>query len=201
MKRLISKTIHSRRRFLSGLIGAGLAINLPLISSCDYSGDEGILTQRQKEIAIFTLNFLWPDDDFGPNIKKIRVFEYMIWMLNDKNIDPEENQYIINGLNWVNETAMEIYNQHFEKLKNRNKFKLIHKVSNMEWGESWLSKMLSIIIEAMFADPVYGSNPEGIVWQWFNHNPGQPRPADNNKYPIILNRKKENIIFTSLDQL
>ena len=200
-KKLIIKSTHSRRRFLTGLIGVGIAVNLPLISSCDFSGDEGILTKEQKGIAIFTMNFLWPDDKSGPNIKEIRVFEYLIWMLNDKNIDPEENQYTINGLNWVDETAMEKYQKHFEKLSKREKYRLLHKISNLEWGESWLSKMLSIIIEAMFADPVYGSNPDGIVWKWFHHDPGQPRPDNENKYPVILNRKKENIFINSLEEL
>ena len=200
-EKIISKNIHSRRRFITGLIGAGIAINLPLISSCDYSDDESVLTNRQKEIAIFTLNFLWPDDKYGPNIQEMHIYNYLIWMLNDKNIDPEENQYTINGLNWIDETAMEDYKKHFEKLSKKEKYKLLHKVSNLEWGESWFSKILSIIIEALFADPIYGSNPEGIVWKWFRHNPGKPRPNDNNKYPMILNRKKEKVSIKSLGEL
>ncbi len=201
MKELVVKKTHSRRRFLTGIIGVGIAINLPVAYSCNNTGDDNILTARQKEIAIFTMNFLWPDDKYGPSIKETKTYEYLIWMLSDKNIDPEENQYIINGLNWVDETSTEDYQIHFEKLPKRKMYKLLSKISNLEWGESWLSKMLSIVLEAMFADPVYGSNPNGIVWKWFDHNPGQPRPDNNNKYPVILNRKKEKIIITSMKQL
>jgi len=45
------------------------------------------------------------------------------------------------------------------------------------------------------------SNPNGIVWKWLNHNPGQPRPNEKNKYSEILNRKKEKTIFTNINQL
>jgi len=200
-KKIINKKFHSRRYFLKGIIGVGVIANLPLINSCNPEKNRGILTKRQKEIAKYTFGYLWPDDKSGPGIVEIKVYDYLIWMLSDKNIDPEENQYTINGLNWVDETAMEDYQKHFEKICKREKYRLLHKISNLEWGENWLSKMLSILIEALFADPVYGSNPDGIGWKWVNHNPGQPRPDNENKYPVILNRKKENIFINSLEEL
>lgn len=201
MKHLIIKSIHSRRKFISTLIGAGIIINFPFISSCNYESGSNLLDDRQNIILKNVLLFLWPDDNFGPTIKSIKAYEFFLWVLSDKNIDPEENEYLINGLKWVDETSEEEYNLHFDKISGKQKYKLLKKVVNLEWGESWLSKILTILFEAMFADPIYGSNPEGIVWKWLGHNPGQPRPIEDNKYSNILKRKEENIIVTSLNQL
>ena len=201
MKHLIVKSTHSRRNFISTLIGAGIIINIPFVSSCNYESETNILNDRQSNILQNVLTFLWPDDKFGPTHESIKAFEFFLWVLSDKNVDPEENEYLINGLKWVDETSIEEYNIHFEKTSGKQKYKILKKVLNLEWGESWLSKVLTILFEAMFADPIYGSNPEGIVWNWLDHNPGQPRPIENNKYSILLKRKEENIIVTSLNQL
>jgi len=201
MKRIIIKKNHTRRHFLSNLIAAGIIINLPLVNSCTVNSKKDLLNKRQKSIVDFTFSFLYPDDNFGPDLKSVKTIDYLYWILNDKNVDPEENQYILNGITWVDETAVEQYNTHFEKLNNKQKHKLFQSILKNDWGENWFSKMLTIIIESMFADPIYGSNPKGIVWKWLNHNPGQPRPNDNNKYPVILNRKNEKTIFTNINQL
>ena len=200
-KKIIIKNIHTRRLFIKRIIGAGIIINLPLLKSCDFSGNADLLTSLQKEITEFVFDFLWPDDNFGPGARDIKVYGYLLWMLNDKNLDPEENQYVLNGMNWVDETSVEVYNKHFDKLTKKEKHSMLNKISNLEWGENWLSKMLSILIEAMFADPIYGSNPGGIVWKWFEHDPGRPRPDDNNKYPVILRRKDENEVISNINQL
>ena len=41
------------------------------------------------------------------------------------------------------------------------------------WGRAWLSLLLYYIFEALLSDPVYGGNPDGIGWQWLEHQPGK----------------------------
>ena len=61
-------------------------------------------------------------------------------------------------------------------------------------GRNWLSLLLTYVLEALLADPVYGGNPDGIGWQWLEHQPGYPRPpADKSWYklatPVRYQRK------------
>jgi len=201
MKKVIVKKIHSRRNFITKLIGAGIIINLPLIDACVTKSGFAILTGRQGVIIKTLMEFLYPDDDFGPDLEKVKTFDYFVWTISDKYIDPEENKYLLDGIQWIDETSVEEYNKHFEKLGANEKFNLLKFISKKEWGENYFSKVLTVIIESLFADPIYGSNPKGIVWEWFNHNPGQPRPDEKNKYKDILSRKKEDTPITSLTQL
>ena len=59
---------------------------------------------------------------------------------------------------------------------------------------NWLSLLLTYLLEALLADPVYGGNPGGIGWQWLAHQPGFPTPpADKTWYklaaPVHYQRK------------
>ena len=45
---------------------------------------------------------------------------------------------------------------------------------------------MTIIIEAMFANQIYGSNPENIGRNWLSFKGGYPQPTLKNRYPEIL---------------
>ncbi len=201
MKRIIVKKIQTRRSFITKLIGAGVIINLPLLNSCVAKSQKGVLGKRKEIILKTVLEFLYPSDGNGPSLEKVRTYDYFIWNIRDNYLDPEENKYLLDGLKWIDETAMEKYEKHFEELNAKEKYKLLKAIVNEGWGENYFSKVLSVIVESMFADPIYGSNPDGVVWEWYNHNPGLPRPKENNKYQTLLMRKKENVIITDMGQL
>jgi len=186
---------------MTKLLGAGIIINLPLIDACVSNSNSSILDGRQEIILKTLLEFLYPSDGFGPSLEKIKTYDYFIWTITDRYLDPEENKYLLDGIQWIDETSSEEYNKHFEKLAAKEKYELLNLISKKEWGENYFSKVLTVIIESIFADPIYGSNPQGIDWEWFNHNPGQPRPDKSNKYKAILDRKKEDIQITGLAQL
>ena len=106
--------------------------------------------------------------------------------MNDHKLDPWDNEYIINGFKKLNKASKEQFNKRFIKLNRNKQEELIGRISLMDWGQSWLSKMLTLIFESMFANPNYGSNPEGIGWKWLNHQAGWPQPEQKQIYPNIL---------------
>jgi gluconate 2-dehydrogenase gamma chain len=201
MKKYEFKNIHSRRVFISGLIKAGIIINIPFIESCTNNNSLPELSSRNSIILKDVLTFLWPDDGNGPSVSDAKVFEFFRWMFSDPNVDPEEKEYLFKGMGWVDETALEDNNKHFEILADDQKTTLLTKMAVTDWGESWLSKMLNTIIEALFSDPVYGSNTGGISYRWLEHNPGSPRPDESSRYENLLKRKAEKVQITKLDEL
>lgn len=201
MKAYEFKNMHTRRVFISGLIKAGIIINLPFMESCWKNHDISELNTRNKIILKEVLTFLWPDDGNGPSVSDTKVYEFFIWMFSDPNVDPEEKEYLMKGMGWVDETAMEDNNKHFEMLDDEQKTTLLTKIAVTDWGEAWLLKMLNTIIEALFSDPIYESNTGGISYKWLDHNPGVPRPDESNRYQKLLERMKENVQITRLDEL
>ena len=101
-------------------------------------------------------------------------------------MDPEEIEYIIDGIGWVDETAEENFSKRYTQLSQREKEELIADISNESWGSSWLSVILTFIFEALLSDPQYGGNPDKIGWDWLKYYPGYPRPTEPLLYPEIL---------------
>ncbi len=190
-----------RRTFIKHLMAAGIVFQLPLLGACEQSvKEEEFLSARDMKIFNSVINIIFPKE-LGPNAEEINVSEHLKNILSDSLLDVDENQYILNGFQWVEETAVEIYKKSYHQLSQNRKKKLIRQISEESWGENWLSKLLTIIFEALLLDDIYQINPNGVGWKWLQHQPGSPRPNKSNVYPEILKRKKEHIIITKLSQL
>jgi gluconate 2-dehydrogenase gamma chain len=150
-----------------------------------------ILSLQQKEMVASIQGILFPDDGNGPGAADIHALEYLQWVLSDKEKDPEEVEYLINGIGWVDETAVEDTGRSYLDLNEGERETLIEKISKEDWGESWLSVILTFIFEALLCDPQYGGNPDEAGWKWLSHDPGQPRPTPPLLYPNILTKKTE----------
>lgn len=201
MKNFKLKYTQDRRTFIANMIKAGVALNLPAFNSCNIASSSSLLTERQDLILEFTLNYIWPDDGNGPAISEANIKNYFIWLLEDKNFDPEIKTYLYNGMKWIDETAVETFKKHFEDLDNEAKINIFKTVIDTDWGDGWISKIINYTFEALFSDPIYGSNTEGLSFKWLNHNPGYPRPDENNRYEKLLLRKTIAEKIISLDDL
>jgi len=180
----------SRRKMIKGIFALGVFSQLPLGYSCISSikrESSEIFTEKQRKIVSNIQQILFPDDDFGPGSKEIAAEKYLEWVLSDTRMDPEDRAYIYDGLKWVDETANEKMKTDFHLLKNHQQEKLIRIISRTDWGESWLSTIMTYILEALLADPQYGGNPDGKGWKWLSHYPGYPRPTEDLLYGNILN--------------
>jgi len=177
----------NRKQFLKSILLGSAVTQIPFAELLgQVTPNNEILSSGQVEILQSVQEILLPSDENGPGIIEINATEYLVWILSDKNKDPEEIEYIINGIGWVNETAEENYQKKYLDLSQLEREQLIAFISKESWGESWLSVILSFIFEALLCDPQYGGNPEGIGWGWLNHYPGQPRPTAELLYPEIL---------------
>lgn len=198
-KKVISKSLLkpdkwelSRRRFiLSSALGAA-AMQLPIGRIVgQQSNQQSVLDSNQKDILKSVQEILLPKDGNGPGASVINALDYLIWVLSDAEKDPEEVQYIKDGIGWVDETAEEDRGKAYMELSQIEREQLIEEISRESWGESWLSVILSFIFEALLCDPQYGGNPDRIGWNWLSHNPGQPRPSEVLLYPNILKQKRK----------
>ncbi len=192
MKDQISWDI-SRRRFIKSIMAAGVFSQVSFLESCiAKQGDEEYLSTKQFVILTEVQNILFPKDDNGPGALDFNAQYYILWVLSDKRLDPEENQYIVNGIDWVEETALETHNKSFIELDKKEQVTLINKISETNWGESWLSVQLTFIFEAMISDPIYGFNKSAIGWQWLEHEAGYPRPTKALSYAQVFETVRKN---------
>lgn len=189
----IEKWQISRRSFVKGLLIAGAITQIPFLSTCVNSSTNdkelpfGQLNARQKSVLNEVQIILFPNDGNGPSAADINALEYLQWVISDSKMDPTEVEYIINGIKWIEESSDETFSDGFLELSIEEKENLISIVSKENWGENWLSVILTFIFEALLSDPLYGSNKESVGWKWLNHNPGYPRPTEDLLYDNIFN--------------
>ena len=181
----------SRRNFIGGVLAAGAIISSPQLKAISFATNQ-YLNEDQILLIRTVQEILFPSNGEGPGAKDVMADKYLLWVLSDKRMDPEERDYIINGISWVNETANEEYSNSFNKLTNEQREDLIKLIAKESWGRSWLGVILNFIFEALLSDPQYGGNPDGIGWQWLEFTAGNPRPKESLLYPAIINTINKN---------
>ena len=174
----------TRANFLRKILIAGIASQIPFYFSCSEEEIEesNILSNKQLKIIRSVQDILFPKYNESPSAKEVKADRYFLWVLSDQKLDPEDNEYLIIGIEWLEESANESFEKKYLDLSRKEQEELIKIVSNESWGENWLSRLLTLIFEAAFADPLYSSNTDKIGWKWLNHNPGFPRPTKEQIY-------------------
>ena len=135
IKKFTSRRI-SRRNFIRNSLAIGALSQMTLLQSCinDGTDESNILSKEQLASVIVVQNILFPRFEDSPGAIDFNADKYLLWVLSDRRIDPEENQYIITGLKWLDEAAKEEKNTHFLKLSKRKQVQLIQTISTTNWG-------------------------------------------------------------------
>lgn len=192
--------IFTRRSFVKTTLAASLLSVVPFTSSCLTKVETDYKTLRLdgKDYSI-DLNFiravqniLFPKDELGPGALELKSDHYLLWTLNDQRLDPWEGEQILKGFTKLNKSSNKQFGKNFINLKQTQQEDLIARIALIDWGQTWLSRMLTIIFESMYANPNYGSNPNEIGWKWLHHKAGYPQPNKDQIYPTIfttVNRK------------
>jgi gluconate 2-dehydrogenase gamma chain len=129
-----------------------------------------------------------------PGASDIQAIVYLHNTIENPAADGEDREFLFNGVGWLNDLAREKTGLPFVALDEQQKEGLLRQIEQSRAGRNWLSLLLTYVLEALLADPVYGGNPDGIGWKWLEHQPGYPRPpADKSWYklaaPVRYQRK------------
>jgi len=129
-----------------------------------------------------------------PGASDINAIVYLYKTIENPAADGEDREFLFNGVGWLNDLCRKESGLAFVALDEQQKETLLRQIEESRAGRNWLSLLLTYVLEALLADPVYGGNPDGIGWKWLEHQPGYPRPpADKSWYklaaPVHYQRK------------
>lgn len=181
----------SRKTFVKTLLLSGVAMQLPWLTSCsseDTIGSTEPLTIVQFKALRAVQDVLFPEDGNGPSARDINATPYLVWVLNDSLLDPDENNYLIEKLDQFISDCEVKYGEPFDALSQNNQEAFVVTIANESWGKRWLSRLITFIFEALLLDPVYGGNTNQSGWDWLQHDPGLPRPSKDIIYPEIFKK-------------
>ena len=179
----INKKIN-RRSFLlaTGVFAGSITFGSLLAYYYKSSRKARPFNKSQDKILEEVQEHLFPKSDDSPGANDINSLPYLYFVLTDPDIDEDNKNLIINGVDWLEEECQSNFNKSFISLSSEEKDKVFRIIEKTNWGYRWLSLNLIYIFEALLSDPIYGGNPNEIGWKWLEHTPGLPRPTVDNLY-------------------
>ncbi len=183
----------SRRGFLKSAAGAGaigLSSSMTLPAFALTLKDKNSLAKLVEtdpwKTLDATLAHLLPKSPLpeksGPSAKDINALAYLHQVMTVQPTLADEKEFILKGVGWLNGFAQSQQGKPFVELTFDEKEAMLRGISNSRAGENWLTTLLAYLFEAMLSPPVYGGNPNGIGWQWLEHQAGFPLPNKGQRY-------------------
>ena len=183
-----TKGNQSRRQFLKSAAGATAIMTIPMMPLSATEQEQSLvqLNKLRKTDPWLTLEatlmHLLPVSDTGPSADKINALVYLHQVMTVQPTGEDEKEFIIKGVGWLNGFSKSQQGKSFVELSVEQKESTLRGISNSTAGSNWLSTLLAYLFEAMLAPPAYGGNPEGIGWQWLEHQGGFPLPKAGQRY-------------------
>ena len=118
--------------------------------------------------------------DLFPKAKTLNIetIPYLNIVFHHSRIDEDEKEFLKNGVKWLNEEALNMFDNSYVKLSSQKRQLVLQTIVKENWGENFMYKTMSYMFEAMLGDPIYGGNNQEAGWKWLNFEGGQPRPRE-----------------------
>ncbi len=191
---------QGRRRFLKSAAGMGALASLPTFSvsaKAQLSQNELLRSLIKTDPWLTldaTLNQLLPSSPTGPSASEIRATAYLHQVMTVQPTEQDEKDFILKGVGWLNGYANSEKSANFAQLSFTDKEQLLRGISRSTAGQNWLNTLLGYIFQAMLSPPSYGGNPNGIGWQWLEHQAGFPLPEKGQRYFELPTRARIDLI-------
>jgi len=156
-----------RRKFL--LFGSMLGLSTGLKAKAytpfekEFHSVEPIIQHVQEH--------LFPLDSKIPSAKLMRATAFLFETIKHKSFDKDIRAFVIEGAK-----ELQIREKNFISMTVQEKEKALRAYEETNYGSNWLSRMMTLTMEGMFSDPIYGSNVNEAGWKALNTFGGQPRP-------------------------
>lgn len=161
--------MESRRRdFLVWSLAVGLtsyvgAKELRLFQT-KFEGVEPTLAAVQEH--------LFPKGSQIPSAKEMKATKFLFETMMHASFDKDIRSFVIEGAKELDKRT----DNKFAALSFERKEHALRAYEKTEYGSAWLSRIMVLTFEAIFSDPVYGSNIHQAGWKSINSYGGYPRP-------------------------
>ena len=115
---------------------------------------------------------MFPNGSKLPSAKMMNVTQFLFETITHKSFDKDIRAFVLEGA----EEFISREKGRFTSMTTRNKEKALRAYEETNYGSSWLSRIMTLTMEGMFSDPVYGSNVNEAGWKAINAYGGFPRP-------------------------
>lgn len=119
---------------------------------------------------------MFPQKSLLPDAESMRMTLFLYETLSHPSYDKDIKAFVLEG-------AKELQTREkgkFVSMTEEEKEKALRAYEETNYGSNWLSRIMTLSMEALFSDPIYGSNVKEAGWKAVDAYGGTPRPK--NKY-------------------
>jgi len=115
---------------------------------------------------------MFPQGSKLPSAKSMNITQFLFETITHKSFDKDIRVFVIEG-------AKELASREkgrFPLMTDKEKEIALRSYEETNYGSSWLSRIMTLSMEGLFCDPIYGSNINEAGWKAINAYGGFPRP-------------------------
>jgi len=157
-----------RRDFL--ILGSLFGLS-PYVRAEEITAFDKAFKEVEKTIASVQAH-MFPSGSLLPSATSMHVTKFLFETITHKSFDRDIKAFVLEG-------AQELVSREkgrFSSMNNVDKEKALRAYEETNYGSSWLSRIMTLTMEGMFSDPIYGSNVNEGGWKAVSAYGGFPRP-------------------------
>jgi len=102
----------------------------------------------------------------------MNVTKFLFETMMHKSFDKDIKAFVLEGAKELEKRKK----KEFTSMTHREKEMTLRAYEETNYGSSWLSRMMTLTMEGLFSDPIYGSNIKEAGWKSLSSYGGFPRP-------------------------
>ena len=126
---------------------------------------ENIIYEVQKH--------MFPTKSLLPSAMSLPVTRFVFETMIHKSFDKDIRIFVIEGAQELKDRTK----GEFTSLSMQDKEKALRAYEETDYGSAWLSRIMTLTMEGMFSDPIYGTNIKKQGWKTLDTVGGEPRPS------------------------
>jgi hypothetical protein len=158
-----------RRKFL--ILGSVLGLS-PYMQAKEISDFEKTF-KKVAPTLMAVQEHLFPEGSKLPSARSMKVTQFLFETMMHQSFDRDIKAFVIEG-------AQELENREkgrFVTMTDQEKEKALRAYEETQYGRNWLSRIMTLTMEGLFCDPIYGSNIQEAGWKAISSYGGFPRPT------------------------
>jgi hypothetical protein len=128
--------------------------------------------QQVKTTIEAVQRHMFPGGSKLPSAMTMNTTQFLFETITHKSFDKDIKAFVLEG-------AKELKSREkgkFVSMTEKEKEKALRDYEETNYGSSWLSRIMTLTMEGLFSDPIYGSNVKEAGWKSVNAFGGFPRP-------------------------
>jgi len=144
---------------------------IPYIEAKELSAFDNVFQKIEPTIEAVQKH-MFPDGSKLPSALSMNVTQFLFETITHKSYDKDIRAFVLEGA----EELIKREKGRFVSMTDREKEKALRAYEETNYGSNWLSRIMTLTMEGIFSDPVYGSNTKEAGWKALHAYGGLPRP-------------------------